>query len=86
MVDVVEAAFYSQYPQCEISEIEDYMANFNYDPENPGDYEMFGSEWRLKESDVIPIKTYKDFEHPAAEETIVDPLSLMFENFGENKP
>ncbi len=84
--DVVEAAFYSQYPQAEISEIEDYMANFNYDPENPGDYEFFGMEWKLDENEVLPIKTYKDFEHPAAEETIVDPLSLMYENLAKIAP
>lgn len=84
--DLVEAAFYSQYPQCEISEVEDYIKNFNYDPEKPGDYEIFGSEWKLTESDVIPIKTYKDFEHPAAEETVIDPLSLFFENLAKIQP
>ncbi len=86
MKDVVESAFYAYYPQAEISEGADYMENFNYDADNPGDYEIFGSEWKLSESDVIPIKTYKDFEHPSAEETVIDPLANFFESLAKIQP
>jgi hypothetical protein len=34
----------------------------------------------------IPIKTYKDFEHPAAEETIIDPLANFFEGLSKMDP
>lgn len=82
---MVEAAFYSQYPQAEISEIADYMENFNIEPDDPN-YEILGTEFKLTESDVIPIKTYKDFEHPAAEEKIIDPLSNLFESLAKIDP
>ncbi len=86
MRDVVESAFYSHYPQAEISEVSDYMSNFDYDPEKPGEVEIFGTEWRLTEDDVIPMKTYKDFEHPAAEEGIIDPLANFFEGMAKMEP
>lgn len=79
----VEAAFYSQYPTAEISEIKDYMADLKYDPDQPGDIEIFGTEWKVDQDFVIPIKTYIDFEHPAAEEKILDPLSHIFESLAK---
>lgn len=82
----VEAAFYSQYPSAEITEIADYMEHFHYSPYKPSDYDIFGTEWKLDQSDVIPMKTYKDFEHPAAEEKILDPLSHVFESLTKIEP
>jgi hypothetical protein len=80
MLDVVESAFYSHYPQAEISEVGDYMENFHYDPyAESNDYEIFGSEWKLSENEVVPIKTYKDFEHQTAENKIIDPLANFYE-------
>jgi len=86
MKDTVESAFYAHYPQAEISETTDYMENFHYDPERLEGYEIFGSEWKLAEPDVIPIKTYKDFEHIAAEESIIDPLANFFEGMAKIQP
>ena len=87
MRHVVESAIYAHYPQAEITEVNDYMENFTYDPEDKdGPYEIFGTEWKLNDSEVIPIKTYKDFEHPAAEETIIDPLANFFEGLSKMDP
>jgi hypothetical protein len=74
----VESAFYAQYPEAEIVEIEDYMKNFEYDPQKPGDYDIFGTEFKMRDDQVIPIKTYKDFEHTTAEEAVIDPLANIF--------
>ncbi len=82
----LEAAIYSQYPTAEIAEVQDYMANFNYIPDKESGVDIFGTEWNLTQSDVIPIKTYKDFEHPAAEEKILDPLSHIFESLAKFEP
>jgi len=72
---LVESAFYSQYPKVEIHEVHDYMGNFNYDVyNNNGEFDFFGTEWKMVDDSVIPIKTYVDFEHPSAEEKIIDPL------------
>ncbi len=80
----VEAAIYAHYPQAEIVEIEDYMQNFHYDPDDPNEpNEIFGTEFKLVQEDVLPIKTYKDFEHPAAEEKVIDPLANFFEGMSK---
>jgi hypothetical protein len=83
--DLVEASFYAQYPDAEITEIADYMENLNYDPET-SDINIWGAEYKLLDDDVIPIKTYKDFEHPSAEEKIIDPLASQFEALGKMSP
>jgi len=77
---LVESAFYGQYPSAEIREISDYMENFAHNVYGTDSkYEFFGTEWKMAESDVIPMKTYKDFEHPSAEEKVVDPLRGLIE-------
>jgi hypothetical protein len=76
--DTVEAAFYAQYPDAEISEVADYLENFHYDPED-SEYEIFGTEMKMRESDVFPIKTYKDLEHTSAEVKIIDPIAPLLE-------
>jgi hypothetical protein len=85
MRNVVEAAVYSQYPEAEITEVEDYMKNFSYDPDD-SEFDIWGTEWKLDSDFVIPLKTYKDFEHPAAEEKILDPLSQHFESLAKMEP
>ncbi len=83
--DLVEASVYAQYPEAEITEIADYMENLTYDPET-SDINIWGAEYKLLEDDVIPIKTYKDFEHPSAEEKIIDPLAAHFEALAKMSP
>ncbi len=84
---LVESAFYSQYPTAEIHEVADYMENFNIDVyKNDSEYDFFGTEWKMSQDSVIPMKTYKDFEHPSAEEKIVDPLANVIETMERVKP
>lgn len=83
--DTAEAAIYAQYPDAEISEIGDYLENFDFHP-GESDYEIFGTEFKLKESDVFPIKTYKDLEHSSAEIKIIDPTSPLMEGMSKIDP
>ena len=78
---LVESAFYSQYPNAEISEVSDYMEKFNINiyHNDDGPYDVFGTEWKMAQNSVIPMKTYKDFEHPSAEEKVIDPLTNTIE-------
>jgi hypothetical protein len=77
---LVESAFYSHYPTAEIQEVRDYMENFNVDVyKGDSPYDFFGTELKMTNDSVIPIKTYVDFEHPTAEEKIIDPLSNVIE-------
>ena len=83
--DLVEASFYAQYPEAEITEVNDYMENIEYDPET-SEFDLWGTEWKLIEDALIPIKTYRDFEHPSAEEKIIDPLASHFEALAKMQP
>lgn len=84
---LVESAFYSQYPTAEIKEISDYMENFHYDVNDEShSHDFFGTEWKMTEDSVIPFKTYKEFEHPAAEEKVIDPLVNTIETLERIAP
>lgn len=77
----VESAIYAQYPNAEITEIEDYMKNISYDPET-SDFDIFGTEMRYTQDEAFPIKTYREFEHPGnpvPEEKVIDPLASLYE-------
>jgi len=84
---LVESAFFSQYPSAEIHEISDYMDNFKLNVyDNNNEYDFFGTEWKMSQDSVIPMKTYLDFEHPSFEEKIVDPLTNLIETMERVKP
>jgi hypothetical protein len=76
--DTAEAAFYAVYPEAEITQVNDYLENFEFHPGH-SDYEIFGTELKMRTSDVLPIKTYRDLEHPSAEVKIVDPTAPLIE-------
>lgn len=83
--DLVEAAFYAQYPEAEVTEVSDYLEHFSYDPEQ-SDVEVWGTELVLNTDQGLPIKTYRDFEHPTAKDKIVDPLRPLFEAMAKVSP
>ncbi len=86
--DLVEAAFYANYPNIEMNEIQDYLANFDYDPDD-SKYEMFGGEFVLIDKQPIPIRTYREFislKGPDASEKVVDPLGPLLEVFSRVGP
>ncbi len=85
---LVESAFYSQYPSAEISVVDDYMEKFhiNVHHNEDGLYDFFGTEWKMVQDSVIPIKTYKDFEHPSAEEKVIDSLTSTIETMERINP
>ncbi len=83
--DLVESAFYAQYPGAEISEVSDYLENIEFDPET-SDFDLWGIEYKMLEDQALPIKTYRDFEHTAAEEAVTDPLGALFEALSKAQP
>lgn len=81
--DLVEAALYANYPSIELSEVDDYLNNFHYDPEN-NKYDLFGAEFLLVKDQSFPIRTWREFESlhgPETSEIVVDPLTPLFETF-----
>lgn len=77
--DLVEASIYAQYPDAEITEIEDYAKDFpEYFPNK--DYQLWGTEYLLiNKKQCYPIRTYEKFEHSTAEEVFKDPMAALLE-------
>ena len=86
----LEATLYSQYPEIELHEAEDYSQKYTYDPKTET---VYICDWRLegtvkKNIDAYPIKTYIDFEleQDPKEEFKVDPLANVLEVMSSIKP
>ncbi len=81
--DLIEAALYANYPSMELTEVQDYLNNFHYDPEDQK-YDLFGAEFVLVKDQTLPIRTWREFESlhgPETSDIVVDPLSPLFETF-----
>lgn len=80
---LIEAAFYSYYPDIELIEVDDYALNF---PQNMSELEergmdLWGTEMVLNKEEAYPIKIYSDFES-SEEEKQYDPISAFLEILG----
>lgn len=83
-----EAAIWSQYPEVEIEEVEDYTKAVPPDIPNK-DWDVWGTNYILEKPDVYPIKTYMRFfeEDPnVEEEKRIDPLALLLEGISQLGP
>lgn len=83
--NLLESAIYAHYPYAEIKEVEDYIKNLPTYDSKTSNYEVFGTEFKLKKEDAYPIRTYKAFEHQASQ-IIVDPLAGVLEALSSIKP
>lgn len=75
--DLIESAFYAQYPDMEIVEVEDYV---DYIPtEWPQEnYKLWGADLLLGKESFIPIKTHHYFEHQTLQK-VIDPAAALLE-------
>lgn len=86
--ELVESAIFSQYPDAEINEVEDYAKQFShltFPPKTDDDLDLFGAEFRLKKDEYLPIRTYLEFEEKLAGE-FKDPLGTMLESLSKMRP
>ena len=85
--DAIEASIYSQYPQVEINEVEDYTKYVPQDIPNK-DWALWGADYCLARDDHFPIKTYPKFEVETIkeEEKKVDPVAVLLEALAKVKP
>jgi len=84
--NLVEAAVYGQYPDAEITEVEDYMTNIPNDYPNET-HDIWGVEWSLSNPNVyLPIKSWRTFEHNFGESVYVDPMAAMLETMSSIGP
>ncbi len=77
--DLVEAAIYAQYPDAEITEVEDYIDMVPH-PEKlaDSDWDIYGTEMKLTNNELYPLRTYPMFEHSLSQR-LLDPLASMME-------
>ncbi len=74
-----EAAFFSQYPEVEIMEAEDYLQNLPEQIPNE-EYNLYGTEFEMPnpEGHAMPVKTYQFFESPSDDQRL-DPMATITE-------
>ena len=83
--ELAESALYAQYPEAEITEVEDYLDPIQ-DIRFPNDeYNFWGSDLVLVSDQHIPIRTYMDFQEVIDNEW-KDPLASMLEIMSKTGP
>lgn len=85
--DAVESAFYSQYPDVEITLADDYTKLIPQDIPNK-DWDFWATDYVLLKEDSYPILTYKKFEkeQEPVEEKRVDPMASLLEALAKVNP
>ncbi|MFH1820309.1 MAG: hypothetical protein ABH805_00050 [Candidatus Nealsonbacteria bacterium] len=87
--NAIESSVYAQYPEAEISVVEDYTKLVPNSLPNK-DWELWGTDYRLIKPDVYPILTYSKFfeEKPDTpkEEKRIDPVANLLEGMSTFRP
>ena len=79
--DLVEAAVYAQYPDADITEVEDYVGLAPESYPNT-EYDVWIGDFSLSEDTAFPIRTYREFEHSISKDTVLkDPMGTFLESF-----
>ncbi len=79
--DLVEAAVYAQYPEAEITEVEEYTSVIP-DKYPNDDYDIFGVDFVLEQNEAYPIRTHSHFESNISKDMVFsDPMAAILENF-----
>lgn len=81
--NLIESSIYSQYPDAEISEVDDYTGTVpqSYPDE---EYDIWGVEFIPASNWVYPIKLYEEFEHKfgESETQFKDPMASLIDLCG----
>ena len=84
--DLVKSAIYAQYPDAELTEVEDYMSLIPRDADKPeSKYSGWGMDWYLGKPDYLPLKTYPSFENTLTK-TFIDPMASLLEVMSKLAP
>ncbi len=87
LASTIKTSLYSQFPQAEINEVDDYtryIPDYNYHSDS---WTLYGADFKLAKEDFLPIKTYVDYEldknvGSLDEEQKIDPLTPLLEFLG----
>ncbi|OIO20555.1 MAG: hypothetical protein AUJ23_00100 [Candidatus Magasanikbacteria bacterium CG1_02_32_51] len=79
--DLVESSVYAQYPDAEITEVEDYVTTVPQKYPN-NEYDIWIGDFTLSEDFAYPLRSYRDFEHNISKDTVLkDPMGTFLESF-----
>lgn len=79
--NLVESAIYSQYPDAEISDVDDYATGHPTKYPDP-EYDVWGTEFVQTSPSAYPIKTYGEFlanDGTKPEEQFKDPMATLMD-------
>ena len=84
--DLLESQIYSQYPQAEIKEVEDYTKTVPYDAPNKN-WNLWGTKLKLGKEDIFPIRTYMHLIDATTtkQPSFLDPLAGLMETLAKLK-
>ena len=82
--NLVEAHFYSQFPDVEIVEVPDYIYNVPMTIPN-SEWDLWGSDFEFTKPDIYPIRTYPTFDEEVTGK-MIDPLAGVIEALGKIPP
>lgn len=82
--DLVEAQIYSQYPQAEIKEVEDYIKTVPHDIPNKN-WDIWGCKLKLDREFIYPLRTYPHLIDitQTKQPNFLDPLAGLMEVLGK---
>lgn len=86
--DAIESSIYAEYPDAEISLVDDYTTHVPQNIPNK-EWDLWGTDYILNKEEVYPILTYtKFFEESEAvkEEKRIDPIATLLEGMIKLKP
>jgi hypothetical protein len=78
--NLIETSVYSQYPDAEISEVDDYVSTVpHHFPDE--EYDVWGVEFMQAQNSAFPIKLYQEFEHKfgESETQFKDPMASLMD-------
>ncbi len=81
--NLIETSVYSQYPDAEISEVDDYVETVpHHFPDE--EYDVWGAEFIQSKDWAYPIKLYEEFEHKfgESETQFKDPMASLMDLCG----
>jgi len=81
---LVKTTIYSQFPQAEVNEVDDYTRHVPDYTKNQEHWSLYGADFKLLSDDFLPIKTYVDYGldqqiGKMEEFQKIDPLTPMIE-------
>ncbi|MFA6587747.1 MAG: hypothetical protein WCT08_01620 [Patescibacteria group bacterium] len=84
--EIIESAVYAQYPDAEITEVEDYVDLMPKPAEIPHEeWDCWSAQIQLLMPSCYPIRTYPLFEHSMSQK-LIDPMAALLEIMNRISP